>query len=137
MHSVKKMIDKLEKELEKYADKGELTAQEWDVVFKATDALKDMKTICAMDEYGDEEEYDYEDREGTSGRNRMGRQRYYRDNSYGNGSNRGMNGYSGNSYGTANSGSFMRKAQELMDYAENDEQRRMAQNMLSSMNNRY
>ena len=156
MHAIKKMIDKLEKEIEKYAEKNELTPQEWDVMHKHSETLKnfacgykDMTTAQAMEEYGSDY-YDAEDREGTSGRHRMAYPYYYRDNSYGT-RNRGdesmMRGNSnGNSYGNSynnggrsysNGDTFQSKARELMDYATNDDERRMAQNMLSSMQNRY
>lgn len=152
MHAIKKMIDKLEKEIEKYAEKNELTPQEWDVMHKHSETFKnfacgykDMTTAKTMEEYGGDY-YDEEDREGTSRRYRMAQPNYYRDNSYGtrnpNGDSMMRNNSYGNSYNNggrsySNGDTFQSKARELMDYATNDDERRTVQNMLSSMQNRY
>ena len=51
-----KLLEKLDKELHKYADKeGELTKAEWEAVFDAIEARKDLLTSMAMegeDQYG-------------------------------------------------------------------------------------
>ena len=51
-----KLLEKLDKELHKYADKeGELTKVEWEAVFDAIEARKDLLTSMAMegeDQYG-------------------------------------------------------------------------------------
>lgn len=51
-----KLLEKLDKELHKYADKeGELTKVEWDAVYDAIEARKDLLTSMAMegeDQYG-------------------------------------------------------------------------------------
>lgn len=56
-----KLLEKLDRELHKYADKeGELTKQEWDVVFEAIEARKDLLTSMAMegeDRYGNYDSY--------------------------------------------------------------------------------
>ena len=45
-----KLLEKLDKELHKYADKeGELTNTEWEAVFKAIEARKDLLTSMAME----------------------------------------------------------------------------------------
>lgn len=58
-----KMLDKIKKEIDEYSEKASLTPAEWDMVFKATKAYKDLLTGCAMEEYGDDW-----DEEGASGR---------------------------------------------------------------------
>lgn len=51
-----RLLEKLDKELHKYADKeGELKTEEWQAVFKAIEARKDLLTSMAMegeDQYG-------------------------------------------------------------------------------------
>lgn len=62
-----KLLEKLDKELHKYADKeGELTKQEWDVVFSAIEARKDLLTSMAME--GEDQYGNYDDYEMSSGR---------------------------------------------------------------------
>ena len=69
-----KLLEKLDKELHKYANKeGELTPQEWSVVFDAIEARKDLLTSMAMegeDEYGN---YEGERSSGYNSYSRRGR----------------------------------------------------------------
>lgn len=77
-----KLLEKLDKELHKYADKeGELTNVEWEAVYKALDARKDLLTSMAMegeDRFGNYED-DYDGMESM----RMYGYRNSRNGSYG------------------------------------------------------
>lgn len=62
-----KLLEKLDKELHKYADKeGELTNTEWKSVFEAIEARKDLLTSMAME--GEDQYGNYDDGEMSSGR---------------------------------------------------------------------
>ena len=50
-HEIKEM---LERELEQIADKRELTSSSLDVMDKVVDIIKDIETICAMREAGED-----------------------------------------------------------------------------------
>ena len=63
MHKMEELKRMLEKELDKFADKGELSAGSLDVVDKLTHALKSISTIIAMKEYSED---DYSTRGGRS-----------------------------------------------------------------------
>lgn len=62
-----KLLEKLDKELHKYADKeGELTNVEWQAVYSAIEARKDLLTSMAME--GEDQYGNYDDGEAASGR---------------------------------------------------------------------
>ena len=67
-----KMIDKIKEEINQYAEKPALTPAEWDMIFKAAKAYKDLTTVCAMEEYGEDYEGDSSGRPYMR-RNHMGR----------------------------------------------------------------
>lgn len=123
MNAIKDLKEKLERELMNYAQK-EISPNEWDKVFDAIDAYKDLETICAMQ--GEDEEYAH----------RGGRRYYptsagmpdmyaydngnsYRDYSY---QNNGGRSYHGNS--------FQDQLRRLMDSATTDSERAAVQNLL-------
>lgn len=132
MNNIKELKTMLEKEIGNYVAKGSLTKEDWKTVFDAVDALKDMETICAMqDQY---------DKEGSSSRGR----RYYpvsgmMPDEYGGNSYRNGGGYQGNSYqGSSYHGeSFNDQLRRLMQSASTPEERAAAQNMMNLMQNRY
>lgn len=63
----------LEEELEKIVRKGDITPTELERLDKAVDIIKDIETICAMKEYGNQDEEGYSEyyprymREGRGG----------------------------------------------------------------------
>lgn len=92
--------DMLEKELEQIADKRELTSNSLDVMDKVVDIIKDIETICAMREAGEEgyssyyPHYMYDD--GMDGQSyARGRGRYAKRDS--------MGRYSSENYSNGNS----------------------------------
>lgn len=135
-NSIHEMKTKLEKELSKYANKSELTPSEWDAVFNAVDAYKDLETICAMQDAGG----DYHEDGGQS----YGRRRYYpMGNSYGESyypqheysSERANNmSYGGASY---HGSGFQDKLRGLMDSATTEQERQIARDMMSRLQNNY
>lgn len=56
MESIYKLKDLLEKEIEKVVAKGDISPAELKNVGEAVDVLKDIETICAMKEYGDDDQ---------------------------------------------------------------------------------
>ena len=99
--------DMLEKELEQIANKRELTSNNLEVMDKVVDIIKDIETICAMREAGDDYShfypyYMYDDgMDGTSnarGRGRYAKRdsmgRYSSEDGYSGRYDRGMRGYS-------------------------------------------
>lgn len=62
MRGLERLVKLLDKELNEMADKGELSPTELERAGEAADIIKDYKTICAMDEYGPEEDYGYSGR---------------------------------------------------------------------------
>ena len=70
MHVYEEIKDMLCEELEKVAQKGELTAGSLDIVDKLTHSIKSLETIIAMNEYDDgySNEYDGGNMNGNSGR---------------------------------------------------------------------
>lgn len=97
----------LEKEITEIGTKNELSPSSLEVMYKVTDILKDIETICAMreaEEYSSRMPYYMYEEEGMSnarGRGRNARRdsmgRYSRD-SYDNYSRNSYDGYSRNSY---------------------------------------
>lgn len=55
MEVLYKLKDHLEKEITKVVDKGDITPVELKSIGEAVDVLKDIETICAMKEYGDDD----------------------------------------------------------------------------------
>lgn len=138
MKPVYEMIEKLENEIRKYAEKPELTPVEWEAVYKAADGLKDFETFAAM--HYQREEYDMPD--GMSGAMRrryypMSGGRYndypmygrntemydsYRDGNHGMGDNR------------SRSGDFYNELERLMRMAPTERERESIRDLMQSTN---
>lgn len=141
-----KLRDRLEEELDKIFDRGNLTAETLTLIDKITHSMKSIDTICAMEEYGEE---DYSQEGGYSGRNSYARGRgrnakrdsmgrYARDNG-------GMgNGGSGNSYGRryyrdgrsydrgySGADDMMDMFNEMMNNASDSKEREVIQKMMN------
>lgn len=56
MDALKELKRVLEKEIEDVSKKNDISPSELERVYKAVDVLKDIETICAMRDYGYEEE---------------------------------------------------------------------------------
>jgi hypothetical protein len=78
MHAYEEIKNMLCEELEKIAQKGELTAGSLDIVDKLTHSIKSLETIIAMKDYTDDYSNGYDD--GNSNRYYDGR--YYPRYSY-------------------------------------------------------
>ena len=57
MKSLENLKMMLEKEIEKITAKGTVVPGEIEMIYKVIDIIKDIDTIHAMEEYGDEEGY--------------------------------------------------------------------------------
>ena len=75
MDSIYKLKDLLEKEIDKVTAKGDITPVELKSVGDAVDILKDIETICAMKEYGNDDQSYAMSNRGYSSR-RMSRDNY-------------------------------------------------------------
>ena len=75
MDSIYKLKDLLEKEIDKVTAKGDITPTELKSVGDAVDILKDIETICAMKEYGNDDQSYAMSNRGYSSR-RIGRDNY-------------------------------------------------------------
>lgn len=62
MRSLDKLKRLLEKEIDEITAKDEVSPTELERLDKAVDIIKDIETICAMKEYGEEEDYGYSGR---------------------------------------------------------------------------
>lgn len=76
LHELKSM---LEKEIGKITAKNDITAADVEVAYKVVDIIKDIDTIKAMEEYGDDEEYS---ERGYSRRGRSMRGSYEMDDGW-------------------------------------------------------
>lgn len=56
MKALQDLKEMLEDEIKKITKKGDITPQELDSMYKATDIIKDIETIDAMKEYGEDEQ---------------------------------------------------------------------------------
>lgn len=113
--------DKFEAELKKIADKKELSPVDLEATYKIVDILKDIETICAMDEYGDEAD----DWSGRSYGRRTSRAQY---SGYGMSGRRYSGGYSG--YG---SDRMLENLYKAMDDAESEDQRMAIMSIINKM----
>lgn len=122
--------DMLERELEQIAGKRELTSNNLEVMDKAVDIIKDIETICAMKEAGEEGYsemmpfYMYDDGMGGSSYAR-GRGRYAKRDSMGRYSSEGgyssRGSYDGGSYDSYNrGGSYDSYARGRRGYSRDD-----------------
>lgn len=56
MDALYNLKDRLEKEITKFNDKGDVSPTDLKTIGEAVDILKDIETICAMKEYGDDDQ---------------------------------------------------------------------------------
>ena len=70
MESLNRLCDILDKDIEMITNKGDITPQELERLYKAVDIIKDIKTIEAMEEsgYGNYEDYNNRSSYGMHGR---------------------------------------------------------------------
>jgi len=132
MNSLDNLKSVLEREIDKVTSKGEIAPTEIKAVGEAVDIIKDIETICAMKEYGQEDDmYSMENR-GYSTR-RMPRYPMYRDsyaydNSYENMSYRDMNsnarGGRGNYSMHTEKEEMIEKLERMMNNATSEKERR-------------
>lgn len=133
---MEQLRDLLCEELDKVAEKKELTRDSLDIVNKLTHSIKNIDTIMAMEESGYSEDY-YED--GSSyargrGRNakRDSRGRYSRDNSYeGSRSSYARRGYS-RGY-SQDKEDMISQLEDMMNSASDDSQREAIRKALEQM----
>lgn len=140
-----KLLEKLDKELHKYADKeGELTNTEWEAVFKAIEARKDLLTSMAMegedrfgnydDGYDDMESmrnYGYRNSMNSSYRGRGHSMMMDPDLSY---SGYGRGSYRGNGNGRASMRSdAMDSLYMALNQATSEEERRSIKQLIDKM----
>lgn len=141
-----KLRDRLEEELDKIFDRGNMTAETLTLIDKITHSIKSIDTICAMQEYGED---DYSQEDGYSGRNSYARGRgrnakrdsmgrYARDNgSMGNGGSGNSYGRryyrDGRSYDRGYSGAddMMDMFNEMMNNASDSKEREVIQKMMN------
>lgn len=124
MNVLYEIKDKYESELKKIADKKELSPVDLEATYKIVDILKDIETICAMDEYGNDED-------DWSGRSsyRRGRNQY---SGYGMSGRRYSGGYS-NGYSGHGSERMLENLYKAMDDADSEEQRMAIMNVINKM----
>lgn len=124
MFDSKDILKKLDKEIDKMLAKGELTKADWDGVYEAVDAYKDIVTICAM--MGDDEGSSYRD----GGSSYRGDRRYYPVSGMPDPEYR----YQGNSYrdNSYHGDSFNGQLRRMMENA-TPEERAAAREMMGSM----
>lgn len=143
-----KLLEKLDKELHKYADKeGELSKTEWDAVFNAIEARYQL--IASMTMEGEDKDGNYDSGESMRGYSRRGYSGGYSggrmmepDYGYsyrgGNGGNGGSSQrrYSGNgNYSGHGNGQqkMLNNLYEAMESAESEEERQMIQKCINKL----
>ena len=129
MNSLDNLKSVLEREIDKVTSKGEITPTEIKALGDAVDILKDIETICAMKEYGQEDDmYSMENR-GYSTRRMsrypgMYRDSYSYENSYDNMRYENNRSNGRNSYGGHDEKEEMiYKLEHMMNNAKNDKER--------------
>lgn len=90
MKALEQLKELLEEEIKKVAKKGDITPAEVEAMYKVVDIIKDIDTIEAMEEYGEDDEEEYSNR-GYSRRGYSSR-RSYMDGGGSYRRGRGMNG---------------------------------------------
>jgi len=126
MKSLDNLKSVLEREIDKVTAKGEITPTEIKAVGDAVDILKDIETICAMKEYGQEDDmYSMENR-GYSTRRMTRYPDVYRDSYDGS-----YNGYDDMSYNRGRNYSrhsekeeMIEKLERMMNNATSEKERR-------------
>lgn len=139
MYDLKKMLCK---ELDEFAQKGELSAGDLDAVDKLTHSIKSIVTIMAMEDsgYSNDDGYSNARRRDSMGRYADGYSgRYYDgENSEGGYSGRRYSdgGYSGRRYSRDEGKShMMHQLEKLMDNASTQEDREILQSALNKLKN--
>ena len=136
-HEIK---DMLERELEQIADKHELTSNNLEVMDKVVDIIKDIETICAMREAGEDYSYGhpyymYDD--GMDYSNARGRRGYVKRDSMGRYSTEGYmmrDGYSRASQDDSR-GNMVMELDRLEREATDETQRNMIRNWKNQLKN--
>ncbi len=62
MHALEHLKETLEDEIKNINKKGTMTSADLDMIYKAVDVIKDIETIEAMREYGEDEPYTRNDK---------------------------------------------------------------------------
>ena len=75
MKALEHLKELLEEEIKKVAKKGDITPAEVEAMYKVVDIIKDIDTIEAMEEYGEDDEEEYSNR-GYSRRGYSSRRSY-------------------------------------------------------------
>ena len=118
MDAIYELKDLLEKEIKKVTAKGDISPTEVKTIGEAVDILKDIETICAMKEYGnDDSSYAMSNR----GYSTMRRPDW---------DNRGMYYDDGNSYKRDRMGRYSRD-----DYSRNDQREEMVMRLEQRLKN--
>ena len=125
----------LEDEIKQMTKKGDITPQELENAYKATDIIKDIETIKAMKEAGEQgmysQAYDYA-RDGGSYDGNYSQRMYNSYNSYDNSyARRGRDGDGDGRYSEA--GSYNRGNYNSRDYSRHSEKEMMIDNLESMM----
>ena len=129
MESLYRLKDLLDKEIDKVVSKGEVSPAEIKPLGELIDIYKDIETICAMKEYGQEDDqYSMENR-GYSTRRMsrypgMYRDSYSYENSYDNMRYENNRSNGRNSYGGhVDKDEMIYKLEQMMNTAKNDKER--------------
>ena len=128
MYELREMLND---ELTKISKSGDLTASKLDLVDKLTHSIKSIDTICAMEEYSDEDEYSYND--GYS--NARGRGRNAKRDSMGRYSREGGNSYRGGYSYRENRGGYNRRGYSRDDGAKEDAMQKLHERMNETSDN--
>lgn len=129
----------LEDEIKQMTKKGDITPQELENAYKATDIIKDIETIKAMKEASEQgmysQAYEYA-RDGGSYDGNYSQRRYSMDNSYNSYDNsyarRGRDGDGDGRY--SERGSYNRDGYNSRDYSRHSEKEKMIGNLENMMN---
>lgn len=125
MYLYNELTRKYEKELQKIADKPELSPSDLEATYKIVDILKDIETICAMKEYGDDE-WSGDDWSGRRSRDSRGR---YSGRSY----RSGRGGYSMDNYSGHGREKMLDNLYSAMEDASSEEERMSIKALIDKM----
>lgn len=146
MKHIEELREMLCEELDKLAEKGELTAGSLETVDKLAHAIKSIDTIMAMEDYSEDGMYyDGSYNNGTSyarGRGRNAKRdsmgRYSSRSSYARGGNQGGNRGGGNRGGSSRDGysgneEFIDELESMMTEASNEKERMAIRKVMEMM----
>lgn len=120
MDTIYELKDLLEKEIKKVTAKGDISPTEVKTIGEAVDILKDIETICAMKEYGNDDSSYAMSNRGYSTM-RMPMDRMYRDS---------YDSYDGNSYKRDSMGRYSRD-----NYSRHDQREEMVMRLEQRLKN--